>query len=222
MVLSCFQVDRCLPAVLARVFVARFADALRARAGRRRATCFACRDSAFGEAADLDSLFSAAFAARDRFGEGRLPVRRAALLALRFVRSLALFGGAGSFTPARRALDSPIAMACLVERAPCLPSRTCSISSSTKAPACVDGAFPARFARRAFSSVSFSGIWFPPLDPKQIRGRQGRPERVLTPAPGDRPRQPRPLRCIASPIGRQRPATPLRRSRSPRSIPSFR
>jgi hypothetical protein len=156
MVLSCSH--RRLAAFLARVFAARFADAFRARAGRRRATCLACRDSALDEAADLDSPFSAAFAARDRFGDGRVPLRRAALLALRFVRSLALFGGAGSFTPARLALESPIAMACLVERAPCLPSRMCSISSSTKAPACEDGAFPARFARRAFSSVSFSGI----------------------------------------------------------------
>jgi hypothetical protein len=31
--------------------------------------------------------------------------------------------GAGSFTPARRALDNPMAMACLADRAPCLPSR---------------------------------------------------------------------------------------------------
>jgi hypothetical protein len=115
MVLSCSQADRRLPPVRARVFAARFADALRARAGRRRATCFACRDSAFVEAADLDSPFSAAFAARDRFGDGRVPLRRAALLALRFVRSLALLGGAGSFTPARLAFDSPIAMACLAE-----------------------------------------------------------------------------------------------------------
>ena len=40
--------------------------------------------------------------------------------------------GRGGFkgTPARRAFDSPIAIACLVERAPCLPWRTCSISSS--------------------------------------------------------------------------------------------
>jgi hypothetical protein len=41
---------------------------------------------------------------------------------------LALDGGGGSFTPARRAFDNPIAIACFVDRAPCLPSRTCSIS----------------------------------------------------------------------------------------------
>jgi hypothetical protein len=44
--------------------------------------------------------------------------------ALRFVDAFALAGGFGSFTPARRAFDSPIAMACFAERAPCLPSRT--------------------------------------------------------------------------------------------------
>jgi hypothetical protein len=32
--------------------------------------------------------------------------------------------GGGSFTPARRALESPIAMACYGDRTPCLPSRT--------------------------------------------------------------------------------------------------
>ena len=31
--------------------------------------------------------------------------------------------GGGSLTPARRALDKPMAIACLVERAPCFPSR---------------------------------------------------------------------------------------------------
>ena len=33
-------------------------------------------------------------------------------------------GAWASFTPARRAFDKPIAIACLAERAPCLPSRT--------------------------------------------------------------------------------------------------
>jgi hypothetical protein len=66
--------------------------------------------------------------ARDRFAEGFV-----VFLAVPFLRSLAArlrvvelacpaFGGF-SFTPDRRALDSPIAMACLVERAPCLPFR---------------------------------------------------------------------------------------------------
>ena len=33
------------------------------------------------------------------------------------------FFGTGSLTPALRAFDNPIAIACFVERAPCLPSR---------------------------------------------------------------------------------------------------
>jgi hypothetical protein len=47
-----------------------------------------------------------------------------ALAALRLVSGVAVEGGVGSFTPARRAFESPIAIACLVDRAPCLPSRT--------------------------------------------------------------------------------------------------
>src|SRR6266487_2831949 len=46
-------------------------------------------------------------------------------LALRTVRSdvVPSFGGRRR-TPARRALESPMAMTCLVDRAPCLPART--------------------------------------------------------------------------------------------------
>jgi hypothetical protein len=87
--------------------------------------------------------------------------RRAALVAysaLRRVFGLAPRPGGGSFTPERLAFDKPIAMACLVERAPCFPSRTWCISSRTNSPACVDGALPARLSARARSTVSFSGI----------------------------------------------------------------
>jgi hypothetical protein len=61
------------------------------------------------------------------------------------VRSLVCprFGGA-SGTPARRAFDKPIAIACFVERAPCFPSRMCSISSCTNSPAAVLGRLPCR------------------------------------------------------------------------------
>ena len=41
----------------------------------------------------------------------------------------------------RRALERPMAIACFVERAPCLPSRTWCISSRTNSPACVEGAY---------------------------------------------------------------------------------
>jgi hypothetical protein len=77
---------------------------------------------------------------------------------LRVLADALPFFGAGSFTPARLAFDSPIAIVCLVERAPCLPSRTWSISSRTNSPACVLGDFPSRFACLAFCRVFFSGI----------------------------------------------------------------
>ena len=56
------------------------------------------------------------------------------------------------FTPARLALDSPMAITCLAERAPCLPSRTCSISSRTYSPACVEGDLVFRAGRAVFFS----------------------------------------------------------------------
>ena len=66
--------------------------------------------------------------------------------------------GGGSLTPDRLAFASPMAIACLVERAPCVPRRTCSISSRTNSPDCVVGAFPSFFARRARLTVCFSGM----------------------------------------------------------------
>ncbi len=49
-------------------------------------------------------------------------------------------------------------MACSGERAPCSPSRTCSISSRTNSPACVLGALPSLASSRARSIASSSGI----------------------------------------------------------------
>lgn len=66
--------------------------------------------------------------------------------------------GGFSFTPTRRALERPIAMACSGERAPCLPFRICSISSCTNSPACVVGALPRPAAFCARLTVFFSGI----------------------------------------------------------------
>jgi hypothetical protein len=54
------------------------------------------------------------------------------------------FAGAASFTPARRALDRPIAVACFAERAPCFRSRTCAISSRTNSASCVEADLPRR------------------------------------------------------------------------------
>jgi len=103
-----------------------FAAALRALRGRRRAADFACRDSAFRDAVLRGSRLSLRIEARARFAAGRRPdfARRLADRALRFVDSVALGGGEGRSTPARRAFDSPMAIACLADRAPCFPSRT--------------------------------------------------------------------------------------------------
>jgi hypothetical protein len=79
------------------------------------------------EAAERPWRFSARVVARDRRGDGERRLRRPARLAdraLRFVVDFALAGGRESFTPARLAFDKPIAIACFVEAAPCLPSRT--------------------------------------------------------------------------------------------------
>src|SRR5206468_6852773 len=73
------------------------------------------------------------------------------------VRPLPRFGG-GNFIPARRFFDRPMAMACSGERAPCSPSRICSISSRTNSPACVLGALPSRASSCARSIASSSGI----------------------------------------------------------------
>jgi hypothetical protein len=143
--------------------------ALRAAARRAagdlfRAAAVACRASARGDAAARDSRFKAPLIARDRRGDGRLAPRLAARLAysaLCFVLAFAVAGGRGSFTPARLAFESPMAIACLVERAPCFPSRMWCISSRTNSPACVVGAFPSRLSCWARLTVSCSGIQFP-------------------------------------------------------------
>jgi hypothetical protein len=69
---------------------------------------------------------SARLTARDRRAAGRVPRRAARLadFALRFVLDFDPAGGGGSFTPARRAFERPMAIACFVDRAPCFPSRT--------------------------------------------------------------------------------------------------
>jgi len=111
---------------LRRVCAAFFADAERVAAVRCRATVRACRAIAGFEAARLLSLLSVWVVARLRFGDVwaplPLPARAYSRLAccLVFSGTVPLAGG-GSFTPARRALERPIAIACLVERAPCFP-----------------------------------------------------------------------------------------------------
>jgi len=102
------------------------AAAERARGPRLAADRRAWRASAFFEAADRPSRRNAPSTARDRFAEGRCPdrPRLKADFALRRVSAEAFpFAGTLRFTPERRAFDRPMAIACLLERAPCFPSR---------------------------------------------------------------------------------------------------
>lgn len=68
------------------------------------------------------------------------------------------FGFSPMSTPARRASESPIAMACRAFLAPCSPPRILSISLRTNSPACVLDDLPARLSARARLMVSLSGI----------------------------------------------------------------
>ena len=106
-----------------------FAARARPAGLRRRAVERACRESALLEAAERPSRFNARLLARERLRDGFVcrflrPLARSRLACFRFrVRAEALprFGG-GNFTPARRAFDKPMAIACSGERAPCSPS----------------------------------------------------------------------------------------------------
>ena len=99
---------------------------------RLRAAAFACLDSASVDAAALPSRFNLRFDAADRFGDTFVflaPFAKSRFACFRVASEVVPGFGGGSFTPARRALDSPIAIACAADRAPCLPSRMCLISS---------------------------------------------------------------------------------------------
>lgn len=134
---------------------------------RRFAAAFACLESARCEAELLGSRSSLRRIALDRFGDAfRRDVcpARYARAALFLVRADAFpFPGGFSLTPARLAFDSPIAIACFADRAPCFPSRMCSISSRTNSPACVVGDFPSRLAFCARLNVCRSGMTAPLL-----------------------------------------------------------
>ena len=139
------------------------ADVVFPRCRRLAAACLACFESARWDAAERGSRCKAASVARDLLADGFEPLCPFSKSRSAFFRVAGVvvpgFGGA-SLTPARRALESPMAIACFVERAPCLPSRMWSISSRTNSPACVDGALPSRASFRARSSVSLSGMIF--------------------------------------------------------------
>jgi hypothetical protein len=97
------------------------AAADRCAAVRRRALERACRASDRGAAAERPSRLSACLTARERLADGLFCDLRGPVLRRLLAAAFPFFG---IFTPARRALDKPIAIACLLDRAPCLPSRT--------------------------------------------------------------------------------------------------
>jgi hypothetical protein len=152
---------RSQPYCAARLLAPRAADADLEAADLFAETLFACREKAALETVDLGSRFSAPSVLRERLAEGILHGCSCPSLYSRSARSRTvfdpLFGGCSGM-PALRALLRPIAIACLADRAPCLPSRTCSISSCTNSPAAVDRALPSRMSCLARCSVSFSGM----------------------------------------------------------------
>jgi hypothetical protein len=176
------------------VAAAFFAAAERLDAGRFAAAVFVCFDSASFDAPRPLSRFSTASETRERFAVVSLLGLRAAvflpavfatafLAAMRFAagdfcwpaaESAAAFWrvpalavpafGCFSATPARRAFDKPIAIACFADFTPCLPSRTWSISSFTNSPAWVPGDLPARLSAAARLRVALSGMTVLPFD----------------------------------------------------------
>jgi hypothetical protein len=140
---------------LCRAFIA---AAWRAAGLRLLAAVRAFREIERRFAAERRSLRRAIFVALDLRAEGRRVRRRESCFAFLRVDALAPRPGGFSFTPARRASESPMAIACFVERAPCLPRRMCSISWRTNSPACVEGDFPSAASFRARASVRFSGM----------------------------------------------------------------
>src|SRR5207247_10706240 len=131
------------------VRVAFRAAAERADAERRDAARRACLESAVREAVLRGSRFSACDTAREMRGRRlgfRLPCPASyAYSALLRVLALALpFPGGRRATPARLALDRPMAMACCGDLAPCSPRRTLRISSCTNSPACLVADLPVR------------------------------------------------------------------------------
>jgi hypothetical protein len=133
-------------------------------ARRLAADCFACPDRARRETVLLGSFSRACRAAAALRGLRFFPALSDSCAALRLVLPLADDEGRAGM-PARRAFDKPMATACLVFFAPCLPSRTWCTSSRTNSPAAVDGALPcARSCSAAClvaSSVGSLGVIIP-------------------------------------------------------------
>src|SRR6266481_736587 len=112
-----------------RVWAAFCAAFFRATGPLFRALLLACFDRAAVEAELCFSRFSAESTAEARLPEIRFlpelsPLRSSCVaLFLVWAEAFPLAGG-GSFTPALLALESPMAIACCGDLAPCFPSRT--------------------------------------------------------------------------------------------------
>ena len=104
------------------VLAAFLADGLRAPALRFLAVLLAWRERALWLAAERGSRFRALAVARERVEDGLRFERDATTSCCAFFRVRAELL-VGSFTPERRALERPMAIACLVDAAPCFPSR---------------------------------------------------------------------------------------------------
>jgi len=87
-----------------------------------------CRDSADLETVAVLSLFNALDVARERLGDVFLfpdrPLAKSRFACFRVLLPPWPSFGAFKSTPALRAFDSPIAIACFGHLAPCFPSRT--------------------------------------------------------------------------------------------------
>ena len=113
------------------VIALRVRAALWAAAERSEAVWFlelrrVCRETARCDAPAVPSRLSARNVARERRADGcRAPLPR--LFSRSRTACLRTFAvprrGGGKFTPARRALERPIAMACRADLTPCTPSR---------------------------------------------------------------------------------------------------
>ena len=104
----------------------------------------ACFESASDEAAFRPSRCKAVLVARDRFAAGLLsaaffPFLRSRFAASRVFSEVCPFLGGGSSTPARLALDKPIAIACLLNaRRACLRGCGPSLRVQTRPPASME------------------------------------------------------------------------------------
>jgi len=92
---------------------------------------------------------------------GLFPLRRSRAACLRVAFDALPFFGTANFTPARRALDRPNAIACLAERARVYLREYARFLPRTNFSRLGAGDLPSALSSAARSKVSFSGIMAP-------------------------------------------------------------